>query len=230
MSKVFLISIVLMLSTPCMAHLFLVDDPSDRWGPDDGGKSVPSPAPCSPVDSDPPAPGDGDIGLSFDPLIFYYRTNAAPISHVDAYIVYRNPLLPFVRGFECQVSYLAGDNNTSISSTLPVPGTDVGVKAAPVFNFIVGFDTPLATTSATVLTTLDLFYLNFASPSMDLYLGPADPSSSSNGMPVVVREDFTKLDVRPWIHFGYPAAMINSPECAVAEWETSFGSLKALFR
>jgi hypothetical protein len=65
---------------------------------------------------------------------------------------------------------------------------------------------------------------------MDLYLGPADPSSSSNGLPVVVREDFSKLDVRPWVPVGYPTAFINSPVCPVDEWETSFGSLKALFR
>ena len=230
MSKVFLISIVLMLSTPCMAELFLVDEPLDRWGADDGGKSVPSPGPCSPVDSDPPAPGDGEIGLYFDPLSQYSCTYVAPLMHLNAYIVYTNPLLSFVRGFECQVSYVAGDNNTSITSTLPVPGTDVGVKAAPVFNFIVEFDTPLATTSATVLTTLDIFYLNFTSPSMDLYLGPADPSSSSNGMPVVVREDFSKLDVRPWVPVGHPAALINNPICWVDNLETSFGSLKALFR
>ena len=176
-------------------------------------------------------PDDDMMGIYFDLNADVVCASASPVTHRIAYIMYTNPTLPTTRGFECQVSYVAGDNNTSISATYPVSTTDVGVKAAPAFNFIAGFANPLPTSAATVLATLDIFYLNFSGPSMDIFLGPAVPSSSDLGLPMVLREDFSQMDVGTSVLPGGPAAQINAPVCLVVDNEdASFGAVKALFR
>ncbi|MFH2051887.1 MAG: hypothetical protein ABIK96_05410 [bacterium] len=174
---------------------------------------------------------DADMmGLYFDTNADVVCASAAPVTHVFAYIILTNPTLPVIRGFECQVSYVAGDNNTSISAVLATPGTDVGNKVAPFFNFIAGFGSPLPTTPATILATLDIFYLNFASPSMDLFLGAAVPSSSDIGLPMILRDDFSEMNVGTSVLEG-PSAQINASACGVVDSEdASFGAVKALFR
>lgn len=175
-------------------------------------------------------PDSDMMGIYFDTAADQVCGSAAPITNINAYLIYTNPTLPSIRGFECQVSYVAGDNNTSITPTLAIPGTDVGVKAAPVFNFIVGYGSPLPTSAATTLATLNIFYLNFASPSMDLFLGPADPSSNLDGLPMVILDDFSLTTVGTSTDGGV-AAQINAAACGVVDSEdASWGEVKSLFR
>ncbi|MGD9549256.1 MAG: hypothetical protein AB7V45_17170 [Candidatus Krumholzibacteriia bacterium] len=169
------------------------------------------------------------LGLYFDTTADVVCTTAAPLAHVPAYVIYTNPSLTSIRGFECKVSYVAGDNNTSISATFPTSTTDVGNKTAPNFNFIAGFANPLPTSEATVLAILDIFYLNFSGSPMDFYVGAAVPSSSELGLPMVLRSDFSEMNIGTSTEGGL-AAQLNGA-CGVVENEdASFGAVKALFR
>ncbi|MBU2502835.1 hypothetical protein KJ682_16015, partial [bacterium] len=77
----------------------------------------------------------------------------------------------------------------------------------------------------------DIFYLNFASPSMDLFLGAAVPSSSDIGLPMILRDDFSEMNVGTSVLPGGPSAQINAAPCIVVDNEdASFGAVKALFR
>ena len=88
--------------------------------------------------------------------------------------------------------------------------------------------TPLPTTTATVLCTLDFHYLD-AGP-LDLILGPADPASLGAELPVVAREDYSLLPVGMSAPVG-PAASINAVDCSVvATDEATWDSIKAMYR
>lgn len=174
-------------------------------------------------------PDNDMLGMYFDTTADIVCSTAAPIQHKTAYLMLTNPTLDVIRGFECKLSYVAGDNNTSITPTLATPGTDVGNKTAPNFNFIAGFGNPLVTSPATILATLDIFYLNFSGSPMDFFIGPANPSSSDLGLPMVLRSDFSQMDVGTSTEGGI-AAQLNGACGVVDNEDASFGAVKALFR
>ncbi len=168
--------------------------------------------------------GDNDMmGIYFDMDGNSVCASAAFLDHVTAYVLYTNPTLATTRGFELGYD-LVGATNTSVAKAFPVSATDVGTGN----NIIAGFATPIATSPATVMATLDIFYLDFN--PIDIVLRAADPSSNTQGLPMVVREDFSLMTVG-FSAPGGPAATING-DCngVVDNEEASFGSVKALFR
>ena len=163
------------------------------------------------------------LGLYFDTAGETVCTTAAFISHVNMYVLLTNPTIPSVRGFECSLDKPAG-TNSAFTVTFPVANINVGV--AP--SIIVGFSVPVPTSAATVMATVDVFVLDGA---LDIFLNPASPESPPlNGLPKVVREDFTIMSVGTSTNGGV-AAQINAPACMVVDNEdASFGAVKALFR
>jgi hypothetical protein len=119
---------------------------------------------------------------------------------------------------------MVGAMNTAITSTFPLPAINHGTFTG---TLIVSYSNPLPTSQATVLATLDIFYLDFE--PVDFYLGPSMPSDSSQGLPMVILDDYSFMDVHPST-VSTPAAEINDPACSVVEDRgTSFGLVKALF-
>ena len=150
--------------------------------------------------------GSGDaIGFWFDQNASVSCTEAAFLAHVPAYILYSNPSIGETRGFECGLQFSGGAAwNTAVSATFPVSATNVGVNtpSTGTYNYIVGFGSPLPTTVNTVVATLDIFYLDFF--AFDIDLGGAIQSSSPNGLPVVLRPDFSEMEAQA----GSPTATL----------------------
>lgn len=171
-----------------------------------------------------------NIGMYFDPMGDIVCRTAAFLNHVPAYVLYTNPTLANVRGFELGID-LVGAVNTSVAKIYPVPTTDVGANntGGISLNFIAGFGAPVLTSDVTLLCTLDIFFLDFT--PVDFYCGPSAPSSNTLGLPMVIRDDFSLLAVDTSNMPGEVSAQINAPECMVVENEdASFGAVKALFR
>jgi hypothetical protein len=171
-----------------------------------------------------------NLGMYFDTQGDVVCRTAAFLNHVPAYILYTNPTLPSLRGFEMGLD-LVGAVNTSVAKSFPVPTTDVGANntGGISYNFIAGFAAPMLTSPATVLCTLDIFFLDFTPVSF--ICGPSAPSSNTDGLAMVMLEDFSLMGVDTSNMPGEFAAQINAPECMVVENEdASFGAVKALFR
>ncbi len=170
------------------------------------------------------------LGLYFDDTGMTVCTTANFIDHVPAYILYTNPTIATTRGFECGLTVL-GRTNTSVTVTYPVPTTDVGTPAlgGNDFNYIAGYSTPVLTSDVMVMATLDIFYLD--TNPLDFVLGPASPSSDTNGAyPMIMLEDFSLMTVGTSTDGGV-SAQINAAQCSVVDnEEASFGAVKALFR
>jgi len=166
------------------------------------------------------------IGVYFDTAGDVVCATAAFIDHVPAYILYTNPTLPTTRGFELGMDVI-GVGNTSISVAFPVSATNVGVTTGGNVNIIAGYASPIPTSAATVMATLDVFYLDFA--PLDFMLRASNPSSNSQGLPMVVRDDFSLMTVGFSAPTG-PAAQINGACSVVENEDASFGAVKALFR
>lgn len=162
------------------------------------------------------------MGVYFDTNADNVCVTAAFLAHVPAYIIYTNPTEPMVVGFECQITKTAG--NSAITTTFPVPGTNVGTAT----NIIVGYGNPIPTAPATVMATMDIFFLDFT--PVELFIGPSVPSSNDMGLPMVMRPDFSLRTVGTSVESG-PCAQINAPICGVVDTQdASFGEVKALFR
>ena len=171
-----------------------------------------------------------NLGMYFDTQGEVVCTTAAFLQHVPAYILYTMPTLPSVRGFEMGLD-MVDAVNTSVTKIFPVPTTDVGANntGGISYNFIAGFAAPMLTSQVTLLCTLDIFFLDFN--PVGFICGPSSPSSNSDGLAMVMRDDFSLLGVDTSNMPGEFAAQINAPECMVVENEdASFGAVKALFR
>lgn len=174
---------------------------------------------ASPVD-----PWDAMV-LSFGST-YYERTVFAPmLSHLPVYIIYTWPEEPAVSGFECAVEVMGASNSLLSTTSFPMPSIDVGDKnpTRQTYNFIVGYSEPMVTQGLTVLATLDLFYLDTA--PLALMLGESNPSSLDEGYPAILLPDGSERSV--WIE---NCACVNQDCCGIETEETSFGTVKSLFR
>ncbi len=155
------------------------------------------------------------MGLYFDTGATQTCADAAFLSHVAAYIIYTDPNIPSTRGFELgiQFSRAGGETfNTSMTVTFPVQAVDVGVSTPTdgTYNYIAGYSDPMLTTAATVLATLDIFYLEMPAEDITMAIGPAIPSSSFNDLPMIMLEDFSLEDV----FLANPSATLSAGGCA----------------
>lgn len=126
---------------------------------------------------------------------------------------------------ECAVEVMGATNSLLSTTSFPMPSIDVGDKnpVSHVYNFIVGYSEPMVTQGLTVLATLDLFYLDTA--PLALMLGESNPSSLDEGYPAILLPDGSVRSV--WIE---NCACVNQDCCDIETEETSFGTVKSLFR
>ena len=173
------------------------------------------------------------FGLWLDPDATLTCTTAAFLDHVPAYIIYSDPSLALVRGFEAGIdlSHASGGTfNTSISVTYPTNATDVGVSDPlnGTYNYIVGYADPIPTSANTVMATLDIFFLEFDSVTMTMRA--SDPESPPiTGQPAVVKDDFNLLDVA--IGNAQSFVMTGADTCAKSMASAgTYDSVRSLYR
>lgn len=173
------------------------------------------------------------FGIWLDTAATQSCTEAAFLSHVAAYIVYSDPSVPSVRGFEASLTLTRASGtsfNTSVSKTYPVSATDVGNSsgAIGIYNFIVGYSEPVPTSANTVVVTLDFFFLE--QESVHVALGASNPESPPiTGQPAVVKEDFTLLDVG--VGNGMLDLLSGGETCAKsASGASAWNGVRSLYR
>ncbi len=150
------------------------------------------------------------LGLWFDPDGTQSCMEASFFDHAPAYILYTDPSQANIRGFECGFDLTRAGGagfNTAVTITYPTPSTDVGTNDGSngTYNIIVGYGVPVPTSSQTVVATLDIFYLD--SEAIHFDLRPAIPASDDSGMPIILKEDYSLLDVQ----IGSPQATLALP-------------------
>ncbi len=167
--------------------------------------------------------GSSSFGMYFDQDATESCSPAGFLDHVTAYIIYRDPELIQIRGFECgfDITLPAQPGASIISAvttTFPVPATDVGINdpGRGVYNLIVGFNYALGTVPATVVATLDILVLDQG--EIDITLRAADPQSPPlDDLPKVVRNDYGLTSVSMAYAPGVPALVITGGDpCAAA--------------
>ncbi len=163
-----------------------------------------------------PASGFDEIGLWFDPQALTDCAEVNFLDHLPAYILYSNPTIASTRGFEFGFDLSgAGIFNTPISVTYPVPATDVGTvnQSSGIYNYIVGFGSPIPTSAHTVMATLDIFYLDMGVTIRATLRGSIPTSNPITGLPMILKEDFSLLEAAirpPFVDFG-PAGTCVGP-------------------
>jgi len=174
-------------------------------------------------------PTPDQMGFYFDPLGETIDLELATFSPFTLYIIYTNPTLESIRGFECDLAmYSDGPTQSIILDTAyPVPQVDIGSKSQSRAMYIVGFTEPIPTTPATVLAQVNLFYLD-SSPLL-FYQGPAEPASLGSGLPVVMGEDFALLPTGLSVPDG-PAATVNGEDSVVHTNQAPWDFIKSLYR
>lgn len=175
-------------------------------------------------------PDPDQMGLYFDPLGETVSIEAAFATQVPVYILYTNPTLTAVRGFECGLTVLSlGPSTYSIivNTVYPVQGLNIGQAPGATANYIVGYTEPVPTSAPTILAQVNLIYLD--DTPLYLFLGPADPASLDSDLPIVMGEDYALLKTGLSAPDG-PAATINAEGVVIATEKAPWDSIKALYR
>jgi hypothetical protein len=116
----------------------------------------------------------------------------------------------------------------ALDPAFPVLSVDIGVKFVNFCNYIVGYSTPVPTSPATVLATVQLLVLD--NVPVHLTMGPANPASLGSALPIIMREDYSLMPVGMSAPVG-PSASINAVDCSVvATDQASWDSIKAMYR
>lgn len=171
------------------------------------------------------------LGVYFDLDANFNCTTAAPSVPFTAYFVITNPSAPEISGVEFGYTLVASAGPGTffrLSEILPAGGLNVGNSSLPDSgDYVVGLASPLPGQPAVVMATWSVLLL--APQTLDFYLGPAVIESIPDGLPAMeIGGSIVPL--------GYstggsdiPAASVNG-DCPVSVEETSFGSVKSLFR
>ncbi len=148
---------------------------------------------------------------------------AAP---VNLYIILTNPSMDAIGGFECGFTMEAPVAPYILSATFANPQA---LDVAPGFqNFIVGFGAPTICTEATLLVTLNVG--NFAGVEVYFYLHEATPASIEGSLPVILLTDESLINVGISDLGNGVTAVQSIMECIVATDDTSWDSVKAMYR
>jgi len=161
-------------------------------------------------------------------------SNGVFLGHIVMQVVYHNPSISIIRGFECgwDLAGGLGTFNSSVEVSMALPGVDVGVSNPRDgnYNVICGFYSPLPTSTNTVLATLDLFYLDQF--PLDLTMRNSLPSADpQNSRPIVIADDLSDVVVDMRHIPGFPSVQINPADCIVEYADdASFRKISSLFR
>ncbi len=181
---------------------------------------------------------DEAMALVFDPDGVWPYNNGEVYTPVTAYLVLRNPVDASLYGFEAAVTSTDGELLVGTSSVAAG-----GVNSLGGHEFSVLFETPLATTSVTVLATMQIVPVHHdecivltgvSSPSLDsdlplIWPAPSVPrpietfSLFENGVNAVVSGSENPVLIitdPPWV---YPCSTVVSTSML------SWGALKAKF-
>ncbi len=152
-----------------------------------------------------------------------------------AYTMITNPSAANVFGVEFGYDLVvpAGMDGSlfRLAEILPAGALNVGNASDKIQgNYIIGLASPIAGSGANVtMVTWQLMLL--APMSVDIHLGASNPESIADGLPAYeIGGTIVPLGLstgEPGL--GFPVASVNG-DCPVATEETSFGSVKSLFR
>jgi hypothetical protein len=148
-----------------------------------------------------------------------------------AYVVASNPTMSALNGYEFGYRVEAGASGyLRLSETLPAGALNVGVSAnGAEGSYVVGLAAPLVTNGQNVvLVSWSVFVTNAAAP-VSIFLGPT-PIPAMPGTAALVDSDdnLIRLELASG-DVNMPVASING-DCPVAEVQSTFGSVKSLFR
>jgi len=172
-------------------------------------------------------PDDNMIGVYFDETADLNSAEAAPYVAFNAYIIITNPVSATGTFAGVEYNWRVEPAGPIVNLTLMPDGVSFGSAPGDV---IMGLPAPIPATETITVASLSIILLN--TDPTGIFLGPSTVPSLPGGLPVY--EDggnLISLGVSTGHpDLGLPAAVVNSTEVPVAIEETSFGSLKSLFR
>ena len=153
-------------------------------------------------------------------------TGVAPYSTVPAYVMVTNPSFEALYGYEFGYAV----QGTGMMMTVVLNGIgpiNVGVGN----NYVVGLGSPTNTSEATLLATLNFFYMDTTGGPVSFDLLPSNPSSNDLGLPTLLLANDQLLPVGFSTIDGHHCAIINGAcEEVVATDNVTFDSVKSLYR
>lgn len=171
---------------------------------------------------------DNNIGMYYDEAATNYCCGSPPGSFVNVYLILTHATRPTVGGWESKVYFQgAGAVPTSL-----VPRYDFINAATRADEYIVGLGTPQPTVNGLlVLMDIQLYVIDGMVPVYG-YVGPVYYHTAPEALPAYVNgEDLTDVQVM-YPHLGgiddWVISLNNG--CVVETEQTSFGTVKSLFR
>lgn len=169
-------------------------------------------------------PDPNMMGMYFDLSADTVCINASPFTPQTAYLIVTNPSFDALYGFEAGITLEGTGLVTGVTFANP-QALNVGTPT----NMIVGFGAPSATSEATLLATIAMFYTDATGGALGFRLHGTEPSSMDPAFPVVL------LAGGELMSYGLSAAdglvaQINGDCAVVATEEISFDSVKSLYR
>jgi len=152
-------------------------------------------------------------------------TGVAPYSQIPVFVIMTNPSVDAIGGFE--FGYELEGEATVLSTTLPENNIDVGYPG----NHIVGLGSPLATTEATIVATLNVMYMSTTNTPVSFTLHGSNPSSIDPALPTILLDGGDLMTLGTSTLPGTMSALINGVcEDVVTTDEKTFDNLKSLYR
>ena len=171
--------------------------------------------------------GDADmLGIYFDENAdVNCLTGVLPYAQLPAYVIMTNPTADFIGGFE--YGYTIDGEGMVLLTTLPGNSIDVGQPG----NHIVGLGSPMATSEATVLVSMNVMYMSTTMGPLSFTLHGSNPSSINPALPTILYGDGQLMTLGTSTLPGTVNALINGVCEEVVDTEaTSLEGLKSLYR
>ena len=173
------------------------------------------------------------LGVYFDTAADQNCIDAAANVPFFAYVTITNPSSAEVHGLEFGYSIVSSAGPGlmfRLANNLPAGAVDLGTNT-DLFagDYVVGLANPLPGTPAVQFVTWQ--FLLLAPQSVEIFLGPSSVPSLDDGMPAYeIGGAIQSLGLATG-GVDVPVATVNGgANCPVATEETSFGSVKSLFR
>jgi hypothetical protein len=167
------------------------------------------------------------VGIYFDDTAdTFCLSGLMPYTPFTGYVMLTNPEWDSIGGFEFGYDIMGSYFLTN--TVLPPQAIDVGEGN----NHIVGLGAPLVCTPATPLVVWSFVYAAVDGSGLEFFIHDSTPASLPGGYPVILLADATGtlVQVGTSTELGTVNAIVNGECTVVAEEETSFGSLKSLYR
>lgn len=150
---------------------------------------------------------------------------ALPFTQIPAYVMVTNPSFEALYGYEFGYAV----QGTGMMMTVVLNGIgpiNVGVGN----NYVVGLGSPTNTSEATLLATLNFFYMDTTGGPVSFDLLPSNPSSNDLGLPTLLLANDQLLTVGFSNGTGLGCATINGSGDIVATEPVTIDAVKSLYR